>query len=108
MAGQLELTRQRLKDDFDFYSRNCLSVRSKSGEVKRLQLNRAQRFIHDCIEQQKKETGQVRAIVLKGRQQGVSTYVEGRYYWQTTHRKGVRAFILTHEADSTAALFEMV
>ena len=31
-----------------------------------------------------------------------------RYYWQTTHRKGVRAFILTHEADSTSALFEMV
>ena len=50
----------------------------------------------------------MRAIILKGRQQGVSTYVEGRFYWQTTHRKGVRAFILTHEADSTSALFEMV
>ena len=71
-------------------------------------LNKAQRYIHDCIEQQRSETGQVRAIILKGRQQGVSTYVEGRFYWQTTHRKGVRAFILTHEADSTSALFEMV
>lgn len=108
MAGEFELTRHKLKDDFSFYARNCLSVRSKSGEVKRLMLNKAQRYIHDCIEQQRSETGQVRAIILKGRQQGVSTYVEGRFYWQTTHRKGVRAFILTHEADSTSALFEMV
>ena len=108
MAGQLELTRQKLKDDFEFYSRNCLRVRSKSGDIKPLQLNKAQRFIHDCIEEQRRKTGRVRAIILKGRQQGVSTYVEGRYYWQTTHRKGVRAFILTHEADSTSALFEMV
>tara|TARA_E500000081_G_scaffold33756_1_gene37564 strand:- start:12762 stop:14285 length:1524 start_codon:yes stop_codon:yes gene_type:complete len=108
MAGELELTRLKLKNDFEFYARNCLSVRSKSGEVKQLLLNKAQRFINDCIEEQKKQTGQVRAIILKGRQQGVSTYVEGRYYWKTTHRKGVRAFILTHEADSTSALFEMV
>ena len=108
MAGELELTRRKLKDDFEFYSRNCLKVRSKSGEVKGLHLNKAQRFIHDCIEKQREDTGQVRAIVLKGRQQGVSTYVEGRYYWKTTHRHGVRAFILTHEADSTSALFEMV
>jgi hypothetical protein len=108
MATELELTRLKLKDDFEFYARNCLAVRSKSGEVKSLLLNKAQRYIHSCIEEQKRETGQVRAIILKGRQQGVSTYVEGRYYWKTTHRKGVRAFILTHEADSTSALFEMV
>ncbi len=108
MAGELELTRLKLKNDFEFYARNVLTVRSKSGEIKNLLLNKAQRYINDCIEEQKRQTGQVRAIVLKGRQQGVSTYVEGRYYWKTTHRNGVRAFILTHEADSTSALFEMV
>ena len=108
MANELELTRKKLKDNFPFYSRNCLRVRSKSGDIKPLVLNKAQTFMHACIEEQRAKTGQVRAIVLKGRQQGISTYVEGRYYWQATHRKGVRAFILTHEADSTAALFEMV
>ena len=108
MAGELELTRLKLKNDFEFYARNVLTVRSKSGEIKNLLLNKAQRYINDCIEEQKRQTGQVRAIILKGRQQGVSTYVEGRYYWKTTHRNGVRAFILTHEADSTSALFEMV
>jgi len=108
MAHELEITRLRLRDDFPFYARNCLRVRSKSGETQAFELNKAQQFIHACIERQKAETGKVRAIVLKGRQQGVSTYAEGRLYWKTTHRSGVRAFILTHEADSTSALFEMV
>jgi hypothetical protein len=108
MAHELEITRLRLRDDFPFYARNCLRVRSKSGETKAFELNKAQQFIHACIERQKTETGKVRVIVLKGRQQGVSTYAEGRLYWKTTHRSGVRAFILTHEADSTSALFEMV
>jgi hypothetical protein len=46
--------------------------------------------------------------VLKGRQQGASTYIGGRYYWRTTHRHGVRTFILTHEQTATDTLFEMV
>ena len=106
MASESEV-RQRLKDDYDFYSRNCLFIRAKSGEIVPFELNDAQRYIHDRIEEQRQRTGRVRAIILKGRQQGCSTYVEGRFYWRTTHRQGVRAFILTHETDSTAALFEM-
>lgn len=106
MAGEAEV-RQRLRDDFDFYSRNCLSIRTKSGELLPFEMNAAQRYIHERIEEQRERTGKVRAIILKGRQQGCSTYVEGRFYWKTSHRKGVRAFILTHEAESTKALFEM-
>lgn len=108
MAHELEITRLRLRDDFPFYARNCLSVRSKSGDIKPFELNKAQQFVHGCLEAQKENTGKVRAIILKGRQQGVSTYVQGRYYWKTTHRSGVKAYILTHEADSTAELFGMV
>lgn len=99
--------RQKLKDDFEFYARNCLTIRTKTAGNQPFVLNAAQRFVHDCIEKQRKETGKIRAIVLKGRQQGISTYVEGRYTWKTTHNKGVRAFILTHDGESTNALFEM-
>ena len=91
MAEELEITRLRLKDDFDFYARNCLYIRSKSGDVKAFTMNRAQQYVHACIEEQRAKTGKVRAIILKGRQQGVSTYTEARYYWKVTHRQGVRA-----------------
>ena len=70
-------------------------------------LNDAQEYIHKCLEKQRKQTGKVRAIILKGRQQGCSTLIEGRFYWRATHRTGVRAFILAHESESTSALFEM-
>ncbi len=111
MAGATGLSaaakHKRLRDDFDFYARNCLKIRTKHEGMKPLLLNDAQRYIHSRLESQIKATGRVRAILLKGRQQGASTYVEGRFVWRTTHKKGVRAFILTHDGESTNALFEM-
>jgi hypothetical protein len=100
-------TRQRLKDDFEFYSRNCLKIRTKLDGVVPLKLNDAQKYIHERLEEQLKKTGKIRAILLKGRQQGASTYVEARFMWKVTHNKGVKAFILTHDGESTNALFEM-
>jgi len=99
--------RQRLKDDFEFYAKHCLKIRTKHEGLKPLLLNDAQKYIHEKLEQQIKDTGKVRAILLKGRQQGASTYVEGRFMWRTTHNKGTKAFILTHDGESTNALFEM-
>jgi hypothetical protein len=98
---------QRLKDDFEHYAPRCLKIRTKSGEILPFGLNKAQAHIHARIEQQRRELGYVRAIILKGRQQGCSTYIEGRFYWKVTHRFGVRAFILTHEEEATKNLFEM-
>jgi hypothetical protein len=98
---------QRLKDDFPFYARNCLTIRAKDAEKKPFVINKAQQHIHALIEQQLKETGKVRAVILKGRQQGASTYIQGRFTWRVTHKKGVRAFILTHEDDATQNLFSM-
>ena len=105
---QREITlRTRLRDDFEFYASRCLKIRTKAGAVKQFKLNKAQQYIHSKIEEQLANTGKVRVNILKGRQQGCSTYVEGRFYWKTTHRKGVRAFILTHEDEATKNLFEM-
>lgn len=96
-----------LARDFEYYAANCLKIRTKHGAVEPLRLNAAQQHIHRELSRQMADTGRVRAIILKGRQQGVSTYVEGRFYWRVTQRRGVRAFILTHEAEATANLFGM-
>jgi hypothetical protein len=99
--------RQRLKDDFEHYAGKCLKIRTKAGAIVPLELNAAQRYIHQRVEEQRARTGKVRAVVLKGRQQGCSTYIEGRFYWRVSHTKGVRAFILTHEDEATNNLFEL-
>jgi hypothetical protein len=101
--------RQRLRDDFGHYAAKCLKIRPKEGGgIVPFEFNQAQIYLHGRLEAQKQRTGKVRALVLKGRQQGISTYVGGRYYWKATHAKGIRVFILTHEQDATNNLFGMV
>jgi hypothetical protein len=100
--------RHRLKTDFLHYAEKCLFIRTKQGAIENLKLNTAQRYIHAQLEEQLKATGKVRAIILKGRQQGCSTYVEARFYWRVTHHKGVRAFILTHLEEATRNIYQMV
>jgi len=70
-------------------------------------LNFVQQYLHDKLEEQLEDKGWVRAIILKARQEGCSTYVGGRYYKKTSWEKGQRAFILTHRDDATNNLFKM-
>ena len=100
--------RDQLKGDLEFYARNCLRIRTKGATIEAFGFNRAQRYIHERLEAQKATTGKVRALILKGRQQGCSTYVGARYYHATTWARGIRTFILTHEDQATQNLFEMV
>jgi hypothetical protein len=99
--------RQRAKDDFPYFAEKCLKIRPKTGRVRAFKLNAVQRRIHEQAEDQLQRTGKVRKLVLKARQPGVSTYVEGRFYWRTIHAKGLRTFILTHKDEATENLFEM-
>jgi len=94
-------------EDFELYARECLKIRTKIGAIEPFVLNQAQQFIHARFEEQRQKTGRVRALVLKGRQQGASTYVEGRFFWRVSRRRGVRAFILTNTDDSSSAIFGM-
>jgi hypothetical protein len=100
--------RERLQADLEFYARNCLKIRTKAGKVEPFLFNKAQQYIHERIEKQLAEVGRVRALILKGRQQGCSTYVGARFYKRTSWKRGLKTFILTHEDQATQNLFEMV
>jgi hypothetical protein len=97
--------RERMATDFPFYAETNLKIATKDGKIEPFRLNRAQRYIHDRFEKQLKETGRVRALVVKARQQGCSTYTAGRYYWRITMSRAKNAFILSHAQDTTKKLF---
>ncbi len=99
---------QTLRDDFPMFARECLKVRTKKGEILPFIMNRTQLEIHRLIEDQRARTGWVRAIILKGRQQGASTYVAGRYYHRASLRSGVNVYILAHEQPASDTLFGIV
>ena len=93
--------RLRLREDFQYYAPRCLKIRTKAGAIEPFRLNGAQKYLHKQIEDQKSRTGKVRALTVKGRQQGCSTYTEGRFFHRVTHRRGTRAFIHTPKGDAT-------
>lgn len=98
---------RRLATDLLYYGERCLMIRPKEGPPIRLKWNKAQRFVHAKLEEQKKRTGKVRAIILKGRQQGISTYIQARFFHRVVTTFGTTAFILTHSDDATKNLFGM-
>ena len=97
--------RVKLKEDFEFYAPLFLKIRPKEGALINFELNDAQRYLHRRLEKQKQETSMVKAIILKGRQQGCSTYVAARFFHLITHNKGMRACIFAHDANATNNLF---
>lgn len=100
-----EITRKLL--DLTQFAPAYFVIRSKSGTPQYFILNAAQLYIHARLEAQLKATGKIRAIILKGRQQGCSTYIQARYLHRVITTRGKKAFILTHEAEATKNLFEM-
>lgn len=96
------------EDDFTRYAGEKLTILTKNQGMAALVLNKSQFYLHQRLETQQRETGKVRAVILKGRQQGCSTYVAARFYWQAVTRDGVRVFIVTHSQDATRHIFGMV
>lgn len=92
---------------FPLYAEKVLKIRTKAGEILPFKINGAQRRVHELVQGQLRDVGKVRVLLLKARQLGMSTLVEGRFFWRVTNRSGVKAFILTHHADATSNLFTM-
>jgi hypothetical protein len=108
LAADLEATIAALRDDLELHCETCMFVKDKGGRRVPVLWNMAQKYIHARIQEQLAKTGKVRAIILKGRQQGASTYIAGRYYGRASINPGIGAFIVAHEQKATDNLFSMV
>jgi hypothetical protein len=104
----------RLHNDYEYYAGYALKIKPKDknapGVVKGLlpfRFNTAQRYLDWVLKKQMQAIGKIRAYLLKGRQQGCSTYVEGDYFHDTSMNYGIKTFIQTHSKKATANLYGM-
>lgn len=105
----------KLRSDYRSYADTCLKIRAKSpivvdgkkSKIIKFAFNKAQEYLHSRLEEQLHKFGYIRALILKGRQQGCSTYTEGRFFWRTSLNAGVKTFILAHEDKASSNLFRM-
>ena len=70
-------------------------------------LNTAQQIITEKLNEQLESTGKVRAIILKARQQGISTYCAGRVFWKSYFSPHARSVVMAHDSATSDALFNM-
>lgn len=98
----------KLNSDLEFFAAEALKIRPKMGGLVPFTFNPVQKKLHAIIEEQKAKTGRVRIVVLKARQEGVSTYVAGRYYHKTTRNPGYLTAIVAHEKPASRNLFNLV
>lgn len=109
MGDEIRQVLLRFKDDLPTFAKMCLQIETKNAEKKPLIFNETQKYLHKRVEEHKqKHNGKVRVVVLKARQQGISTYTEARFFWKTFLNCSTRCFIMAHESDSTSSIFKMV
>lgn len=89
------------------YCENLLWIRTKKQTMARLHFNDAQNNLYGVIRQQAAQGKPIRLIVLKGRQEGISTVTEGLMFQDTVTRPNVKTLIVAHESTATANLFKM-
>ena len=101
----LEIARK----DFAFYAPRHLKILDKNtSALQPFGFNKPQQIVHQKSEQMLRETGYVRLICVKARQQGISTYINGRGYWRTSLNMHWRSEILTHLDEATKNMLLMV
>jgi hypothetical protein len=104
-------TLQELKKkiiNLEYYASKFLQIKDKSGNKCNLHFNKAQKYLHDKLEAQKKRLGYIRVLIVKGRQQGCSTYIAARFFHEAITEFGKSIFILSHDSQTTRKLFDHV
>lgn len=96
---------RRLRGSQALYAENLLKIRTKAGVLAPFELNDAQRIVDLVVERQLARTGRVRALVLKARQEGISTYVAGRIYRGATLWPYRQGLVLADKLERAGEIF---
>lgn len=93
--------------DPQMFIENCLSIKTKNQQTVLLHLNTAQALIYDRIKKLRTLGKPIRMIILKARQEGVSTLCEALIFERTARFDNTNSLIIAHEPESTDAIFAM-
>ena len=97
------------KRDFPRFAAEQVKIITKDASTGFIpfKLNECQRRITESLDKQLEETGKVRVIILKARQQGISTYCAGRVFWKSYFSPHSRSVVMAHDSATSDALFTM-
>jgi hypothetical protein len=104
---QLQELRERLSTDFPFFAEQCLRIlpKKRSLGMVPLALNDEQLRLDQALEAQRLRGEPQRAIVLKARRIGFSTYTQGKLIQHTTQHANRDALVVAQDKKTAGTLF---
>ena len=96
-----------MKTDPTTWMAKNLKIVTMEGDLSPLRLNAAQMRVHNSLERQRQAGVPQRAIILKARREGVSTYAEGRCFYEINARPRRNACICSADLDASNKVFKM-
>ena len=96
-------------EDFSSFATDQIQIITKDAQQGFIPFtfNECQKRISQALDEQIRETGKVRAIILKARQQGISTYCAGRVFWKTYFQQHSCSVVMAHDSATSDSLFNM-
>jgi hypothetical protein len=94
-------------DDFAYYAARLLKIKTKDGELAPFRLWQPQLRLHSVLSDLKERGKLQRVIVLKARQEGISTYTEGRIFHASHFTPNTKNVVITHDKESGSSIFTM-
>jgi hypothetical protein len=96
----------------ELYMETFLVIQTKGddenpGALVKLRLNRTQRDILAVIKDLWRRGEPVRLIILKARQEGVSTFIEGLFFSLVVNNPNTTMWVISHDRGSSENLFGM-
>jgi hypothetical protein len=95
------------REDLPEYAQTCLRIRKKDATFAYLEFNQAQKIVHQKISEQRQRENRVRCIVLKARQEGVSTYVAARFMRRLHLWAGTTAVVVADTLERAGVLYDI-
>jgi hypothetical protein len=101
-----EEEREKAKNNFSLYASRYIYITDKKGNRVNLKENYVQQQIGNKIEELQSQGIPPRLIILKSRQMGASTGIQGRMIFETCTKENRNGFVVSHEDPSTSAIFQ--
>lgn len=122
-----QISVNRLLSDFGYYAANLLVIKSKMRGICRFDLNLPQKILYYGIPPEIRQQDRrfqfvmldrgwqecerqgipIRQYILKARQEGISTEVEGYIFSKVHTRRGTNALVVAHDDEATSGIFQM-
>jgi hypothetical protein len=93
--------------DTKLYFETFLRIKTKGSSIVPFKLNPAQQKVYEVYVELRALGKPIRIIVLKARQEGISTFFEAVLFFLTTTMFNIKATIVGHESKASSNLFEM-